>query len=157
MKDTASTKAAGCRIDCTHEKKKEILAQMSAQKVQVEVRRARYDMPKGPDGVWTVTTPPLVVSFHYYDLTPIPQGEVRARLYFSKGTGRRRRCCVYTPPDYDTNTGTRHPVLYPQIPGDHATNMAASSGTVLRSPGTAHEWLTWRRSLYRFAPLLFRD
>ena len=24
------------------------------------------------------------------------------------------------------------------------------------SPGTAHEWLTWRRSLYQFAPLLFR-
>ena len=23
------------------------------------------------------------------------------------------------------------------------------------SPGTAHEWLTWRRSLYQFAPLLF--
>ena len=25
------------------------------------------------------------------------------------------------------------------------------------SPGTAHEWLTWRRSLYRYAPLLFRQ
>ena len=25
------------------------------------------------------------------------------------------------------------------------------------SPGTAHEWLTWRRSLYQFAPLLFKD
>jgi enterochelin esterase-like enzyme len=24
------------------------------------------------------------------------------------------------------------------------------------SPGTAHEWLTWRRSLHAFAPLLFR-
>ncbi len=24
------------------------------------------------------------------------------------------------------------------------------------SPGTAHEWLTWRRSLHEFAPLLFR-
>ena len=24
------------------------------------------------------------------------------------------------------------------------------------SPGTAHEWLTWRRSLYQFAPLLFK-
>ena len=24
------------------------------------------------------------------------------------------------------------------------------------SPGTAHEWQTWRRSLYQFAPLLFR-
>ena len=25
------------------------------------------------------------------------------------------------------------------------------------SAGTAHEWLTWRRSLYQFAPLLFKD
>jgi enterochelin esterase-like enzyme len=25
------------------------------------------------------------------------------------------------------------------------------------SPQTAHEWLTWRRSFYEFAPLLFRD
>jgi enterochelin esterase family protein len=25
------------------------------------------------------------------------------------------------------------------------------------SPGTAHEWLTWRRSLNEFAPLLFKD
>lgn len=24
------------------------------------------------------------------------------------------------------------------------------------SPDTAHEWLTWRRSLYQFAPLLFQ-
>ena len=24
------------------------------------------------------------------------------------------------------------------------------------SPGTAHEWLTWRRALHAFAPLLFR-
>ena len=24
------------------------------------------------------------------------------------------------------------------------------------SPGTAHEWQTWRRSLYKFAPLLFQ-
>lgn len=27
---------------------------------------------------------------------------------------------------------------------------------VYQSPGTAHEWLTWRRSLYQFAPLLFK-
>jgi enterochelin esterase family protein len=25
------------------------------------------------------------------------------------------------------------------------------------SPGTSHEWQTWRRSLYDFAPRLFRD
>jgi enterochelin esterase family protein len=25
------------------------------------------------------------------------------------------------------------------------------------SPGTSHEWLTWRRDLNDFAPRLFRD
>jgi enterochelin esterase family protein len=25
------------------------------------------------------------------------------------------------------------------------------------SPDTAHEWQSWRRSLYQFAPLLFKD
>jgi enterochelin esterase family protein len=25
------------------------------------------------------------------------------------------------------------------------------------SPQTAHEWQSWRRSLYQFAPLLFQD
>ena len=29
--------------------------------------------------------------------------------------------------------------------------------TYYESPDTAHEWQTWRRSLYQFAPLLFQD
>jgi enterochelin esterase family protein len=29
--------------------------------------------------------------------------------------------------------------------------------TYYESPDTAHEWQSWRRSLYQFAPLLFRD
>ncbi len=29
--------------------------------------------------------------------------------------------------------------------------------TYYESPNTAHEWQSWRRSLYQFAPLLFRD
>ncbi len=28
--------------------------------------------------------------------------------------------------------------------------------TFYESKGTAHEWLTWRRDLYQFAPLLFK-
>ncbi|MBS1854629.1 MAG: esterase [Acidobacteria bacterium] len=39
-----------------------------AQKVQVQVPGARYDMTKGQDGVWSVTTAPLVPGFHYYSL-----------------------------------------------------------------------------------------
>lgn len=36
-----------------------------AQKVQVRVGKG-FDMTKGADGVWAVTTTPLVVGFHYY-------------------------------------------------------------------------------------------
>jgi enterochelin esterase family protein len=41
--------------------------------------------------------------------------------------------------------------------GMHAALEAAGIRHVLfESPGTAHEWQTWRRSLYDFAPRLFR-
>ena len=39
-----------------------------AQKAQVQVPGARYDMAKGENGVWSVTTPPLIPGFHYYSL-----------------------------------------------------------------------------------------
>ncbi len=48
----------------------------------------------------------------YYSAMDVPHGEVRQRWYFSKVTGRWRRCFVYTPPDYDANQRTRYPVLY---------------------------------------------
>jgi enterochelin esterase-like enzyme len=38
-----------------------------AQKVQVALA-GRHEMTKGADGVWSVTTPPLVPGFHYYQL-----------------------------------------------------------------------------------------
>lgn len=41
-----------------------------AQKVQVQVGAIpAIDMIKGPDGVWAVTTPPIVPGFHYYYFT----------------------------------------------------------------------------------------
>ncbi|HTY64475.1 MAG TPA: alpha/beta hydrolase-fold protein [Acidobacteriota bacterium] len=119
-----------------------------AQKVQVRVGQ-NFDMVKGTDGAWTVTTTPLVVGFHYYSLVidgatvadpatrtffgsgwdnsgieipessdvdyylaqNVPHGQVSQRWYYSKITGKWRRCYVYTPPDYDTGK-TRYPVLY---------------------------------------------
>jgi enterochelin esterase-like enzyme len=119
-----------------------------AQKVAVQVGK-RFDLAKGPDGVWTVTTTPLVEGFHYYTLQidganvadpsamayfgsgwpnsgieipakdadfyaakDVPRGHVREQWYFSKVTNKWRRCFVYTPPDYDTNTKAKYPVLY---------------------------------------------
>jgi enterochelin esterase family protein len=39
----------------------------NAQKVTVRVGQG-FDMTKGPDGIWSVTTTPLVEGFHYYTL-----------------------------------------------------------------------------------------
>jgi enterochelin esterase-like enzyme len=41
--------------------------------------------------------------------------------------------------------------------GVDALKAAGINSVFYVSPNTAHEWLTWRRSLYQFAPLLFRD
>jgi enterochelin esterase family protein len=39
----------------------------NAQKITVRVGQG-FDMNKGPDGIWSVTTTPLVEGFHYYTL-----------------------------------------------------------------------------------------
>jgi enterochelin esterase family protein len=38
-----------------------------------------------------------------------------------------------------------------------ALKQAGINSVYYESPDTAHEWLSWRRSLHEFAPLLFRD
>jgi enterochelin esterase-like enzyme len=48
----------------------------------------------------------------FYALKDVPHGQVRQHWYFSKVTGNWRRAYVYTPPDYDTNTKAKYPVLY---------------------------------------------
>jgi enterochelin esterase-like enzyme len=48
----------------------------------------------------------------YYGFKDVPHGEVRQRWYFSKATQKWRRCYVYTPPDYDSNSKGRYPVFY---------------------------------------------
>jgi enterochelin esterase-like enzyme len=124
------------------------VAAPEAQKVRVRIGPG-FDMAKGPDGLWYVTTTPQVVGFHYYTLSidgavvadpstrsffgsgyynsafevpdpegdyyamkDVPRGQVRQRWYQSKVTGTWRRAYVYTPPDYDTNTRAKYPVLY---------------------------------------------
>jgi enterochelin esterase family protein len=48
----------------------------------------------------------------FYSPGEVPHGDVRERWYFSKVTGKWRRCYLYTPLGYETNTHTRYPVLY---------------------------------------------
>jgi enterochelin esterase-like enzyme len=53
-------------------------------------------------------------SLDFYDEKDVPHGEVCICWYRSGVTGAFRRAYVYTPPDYDTNSETRYPVLYLQ-------------------------------------------
>ena len=46
----------------------------------------------------------------FYDVKPVPHGEVRIRPYVSKALGVSRTVWVYTPPGYDR--GKDYPVLY---------------------------------------------
>src|SRR5690242_13967195 len=48
----------------------------------------------------------------YYTARDVPHGQVAQRWYYSKVTGKWRRCYVYTPPEYDASSRTRYPVLY---------------------------------------------
>ena len=56
------------------------------------------EIPEGPAG-------------DYYTAKEVPHGQVAQRWYFSKVTGKWRRCYVYTPPDYEGGK-SRYPVLY---------------------------------------------
>lgn len=49
------------------------------------------------------------------------------------------------------------PQMYATVTNFHDVLVANGVKHVFyQSPGTAHEWLTWRRSLYRLAPMLFK-
>ena len=55
--------------------------------------------------------------------------------------------------------GTKEPNPFPGAIGAFR-NMLDKAGIkyiYYESIGTAHEWLTWRRDLFQFAPLLFQD
>ena len=52
--------------------------------------------------------------------------------------------------------GTTEGRMYEGIKKYHeALEKAGIKHGYYESPGTAHEWLTWRRCLHEFAPLLF--
>jgi enterochelin esterase-like enzyme len=53
----------------------------------------------------------------YYSIQDVPYGQVREVWYHSKVTGSWRHALVYLPPNYDTQTKKRYPVLYLQHGG----------------------------------------
>ena len=59
-----------------------------------------------------IEIPEPEVDAAYYSARDVPHGQVSQRQYYSKVTGKWRRCYVYTPAEYDANPRTRYPVLY---------------------------------------------
>ena len=53
----------------------------------------------------------------YYSAQDVPHGQVREVWYSSKVTGTWRHALVYAPPNYDSQTNVRYPVLYLQHGG----------------------------------------
>lgn len=53
----------------------------------------------------------------FYAVKKVPHGQLREVLYFSRSADAHLRCFIYTPPDYDKDTGRRFPVLYLQHGG----------------------------------------
>ena len=48
----------------------------------------------------------------YYAQKAVPHGDIRIKKYVSSVTHAIREMYVYTPPGYDSNSGTKYPVLY---------------------------------------------
>jgi enterochelin esterase-like enzyme len=53
----------------------------------------------------------------YYSVQDVPHGQVREVWYNSRVTGTWRHALVYLPPNYDTESKVRYPVLYLQHGG----------------------------------------
>jgi enterochelin esterase-like enzyme len=63
-------------------------------------------------GQWSSAIEIPAADADFYSHKDVPQGVVRIQWYFSTVTQAWRRCLIYTPPGYDTNTKMRYPVLY---------------------------------------------
>jgi enterochelin esterase-like enzyme len=56
------------------------------------------------------------------------------------------------------HAGTGEQQFHKTAKGMHdSLDQAGVKNVFVESPGTAHEWQTWRRALYDFAPRLFRE
>jgi len=58
-----------------------------AQSVDVDITGKKFPMTRGSDGVWSVTTPPLVEGFHYYalDANGVRMNDPGSHTYFGTG------------------------------------------------------------------------
>jgi hypothetical protein len=135
----------------------------------------KVDMEKQQDGFWTVTTAPLVPGFHYYtvivDGAEVSDPNTHAFFGGMLVLGNRK---LDPKTDYNgvfadpaafgkkvhllwIGVGTNEPErMRAGLQRLHASLLEANIQHVFyESPGTDHEWQTWRRDLKDFAPRLF--
>src|ERR1035438_9714123 len=63
----SSTNIMGAQYPCVYPDSRVTFHVTAPDAKTVQVNMAKhYDLTRGADGVWSVTTPPLVVGFHYY-------------------------------------------------------------------------------------------
>ena len=65
-------------------------------------------------GAWRTAIEIPARDQEVYALKNVPHGQLREVLYSARSNNSRRRCFVYTPPDYDKDASRRFPVLYLQ-------------------------------------------
>ena len=109
-----------------------------AQKVTVRIGRG-FDMTKGPDGIWTVTTTPLVEGFHYYSLQVDGATVADPSTMTFFGSGWQNSGIEIPAPDQEF-------YLPKDVPRGRVSEQWYYSKVTAK----------WRRCLYAFAPRLFR-
>jgi enterochelin esterase family protein len=59
----------------------------AAQSMDVDITGKKFSMTRGNDGVWSVTTPPIVEGFHYYalDADGVRMNDPSSHTYFGMG------------------------------------------------------------------------
>lgn len=109
---------------------------------------AKYPLSKGEDGARVGVTRPQDEGFQYYQLVVDGAGVPDpGSLYFYGGS--RWGSGVEIPAQDQGFYESRN------VP--HGQLRQALHSAFYVSPNTGHEWQSWRRSLYQFAPLLFQE
>ena len=97
-----------------------------------------------------------VLDFEFFRVC-LPEEDIDYRFFELYGTGSND---IFARTGPEAHGGCRSQTPSAEGPGtktfSEQLTQAGIKNVYYESPGTAHEWLTWRRCFKEFAPLLFR-
>jgi hypothetical protein len=108
-----------------------------ANRVQLDIGAVKYNLVKDEYGLWSGESAPQDEGFHYYQLN-------------IDGAS------VPDPGSREIENPRQGPFGDPKANHDEI-KAAGMNAHFYVSPLTAHEWQSWRRGLYQFAPLIFNE